>query len=120
MNPFSKPAEELSREAKEYLDLRLDDIKLRTAKGLSISLSKLVGMLVIVGVALGLLLILSFGLILLLGELTGSYAWSAIGVAVLQGVALWILIRKRDGLFKDTFVPVFIDLLFSDDDEDEK
>lgn len=120
MNPFSKPAEELTREAKEYLDLRLDDVKLRTAKGLSISLSKLVGMFVIVGVALSLVLVLSFGIILLVGELVGSYAWAAIGVAVLLGVALWILIRKREILFKDTFVPVFINLLFSEDDEDEK
>ena len=120
MNPFSKPAEELTREAKEYLDLRLDDVKLRTAKGLSISLSKLVGMFVIVGVALSLVLVLSFGIILLVGELVGSYAWAAIGVAVLLAVALWILIRKRESLFKDTFVPVFINLLFSEDDEDEK
>lgn len=120
MNPFSKPAEELTREAKEYLDLRLDDVKLRTAKGLSISLSKLVGMFVIVGVALSLVLVLSFGIILLVGELVGSYAWAAIGVAVLLAVALWILIRKREILFKDTFVPVFINLLFSEDDEDEK
>lgn len=120
MNPFSKPAEELTREAKEYLDLRLDDVKLRTVKGLSISLSKLVGMFVIVGVALSLVLVLSFGIILLVGELVGSYAWAAIGVAVLLAVALWILIRKREILFKDTFVPVFINLLFSEDDEDEK
>lgn len=120
MNPLSKPAEELTREAKEYLDLRLDDVKLRTAKGLSISLSKLVGMLVIVGVALSLLLVLSFGIILLAGELLGSYAWAALGVAALLGFALWILIRKRETLFKDTFVPVFIHLLFSEDDEDKK
>ena len=118
MSNFSRPAEELSREAKEYIDLRLDDVKLRTAKGLSVTASKLVGLFLILGVGISLMLVLSFGLILLLGELVGSYAWSAIGVAVLQGIGLWILIRKRNSLFKDTFVPLFVKLFFSDDDDD--
>ena len=117
MSNFSRPAEDLSREAKDYVDLRLDEVKLRTAKGLSVTASKLVGLFLILGVGISLLLVLSFGLILLLGELVGSYAWSAIGVAVLEGIALWILIRKRNDLFKDTFVPLFVKLFFSDDDD---
>ena len=117
MSNFSRPAEELSREAKEYVDLRLEDVKLRTAKGLSVTASKLVGLFLILGVGISLMLVLSFGLILLVGEITGSYAWSAIGVAVLLGIALWILIQKRNALFKDTFVPLFIKLFFSDDDD---
>ena len=117
MSNFTQPAEDLSREAKEYIDLRLEDVKLRTAKGLSVTASKLVGLFLILGVGISLMLVLSFGLILLIGELVGSYAWSAIGVAVLLGLALWILIRKRDTLFRDTFVPLFVKLFFSDDDD---
>ena len=117
MSNFSKPAEDLSREAKEYIDLQLDNVKLRTARGLSVTASKLVGFILIMGVATSLVLALSFGLILLIGELIGSYAWSAIGVAVLLGIGLWILVRKRDNLFKDTFVPLFINLFFNDDDD---
>jgi hypothetical protein len=120
MTPFTQPAEDLSRKAKEYIDLRLDDVKLRTAKGLSITASKLVAFFLIIGVATSLLLALSFGLILLIGELVGSYAWSAIGVAVLEGIGLWILIARRDHLFKDTFVPLFINLFFNDDDDHDK
>ena len=117
MSNFSKPAENLSREAREYIDLQLDNVKLRTAKGLSVTASKLVGLFLILGVGISLMLVLSFGLILLIGELVGSYAWSAIGVAVLLGLALWVLIRKRDTLFRDTFVPLFVKLFFSDDDD---
>ena len=117
MNNFSRPAEDLSREAKEYIDLRLEDVKLRTAKGLSVTASKLVGFFLILGVGISLMLVLSFGLILLIGELVGSYAWSAIGVAVLLGISLWILLRKRDSLFRATFVPLFVKLFFSDDDD---
>ena len=118
MSNFSKPAEDLSREAREYIDLQLENIKLRTAKGLSVTASKLVGFILIIGLASSVVLALSFGLILLIGELIGSYAWSSIGVAVLLGIGLWILIRKRDSLFKDTFVPLFINLFFNDDDKD--
>ena len=117
MSQFSRPAEELSREAKEYIDLRLEDVKLRTVKGLSITASKLVGMILLLGLAINLVLVLSFGIILLVGELVGSYAWAALGVAVVLGIALWILVRKRDSLFKDTFVPLFVKLFFSEDDE---
>lgn len=118
MTPFTQPAEDLSRQAREYIDLRLDDVKLRTAKGLSVAASRLVGLFLILGVGIGLMLVLSFGLILLVGELTGSYAWSALGVALLQGIALWILIHRRNDLFRDTFVPLFVQLFFNDDEDE--
>ena len=120
MSNFTQPAEDLSHKAQEYIDLRLDDIKLHLAKGLSVSVSKLVGMILILGVATNLVLVLSFGIILLVGELIGSYAWSAIGVAALLAIAVWILIRKRESLFKDTFVPLFVNLLFNDEDDEKE
>ena len=120
MTRFTEPAEDLSRRAKDYIDLRLDDVKLRAAKGLSITASKLVAFFLIIGVGTSLILALSFGLILLLGELIGSYAWSALGVSPLRPVGLWILIRRRDHLFKDTFVPLFINLFFNDDDDEQE
>ena len=117
MSNFSQPAEDLSRKAKDYIDLRLDDVKLRAVKGLSLSASKIVGIILLLLLGTNLVLVLSFGLILLLGELVGSYAWTALAVAGVLGVALWILVRKREALFKDTFVPLFVKLFFSDDDD---
>jgi len=63
------PVKGLSDEAREYLDLRLDDVKLRTVRGLSVAMSRIVTTIVILSVASALLLVLSFGLILLLGKL---------------------------------------------------
>ncbi|MBR1706809.1 MAG: hypothetical protein IJ721_08520 [Bacteroidales bacterium] len=117
MSEFSQPAEDLSRRAKEYIDLRLDDLKLRTAKGLSVSVSKLVGVILVLGVVSTLLLVLSFGLIMLLGEIIGSYAWAALGIAALLGIGLAVLLRCKDRLFRDTFVPLFVKLFFGSDED---
>jgi hypothetical protein len=120
MNRFTQPAEQLTSEAKDYIDLRLDEVKLAAAKGLSVSVSKLVGLLLITSVATNLILVLAFGLVLILGEIIGSYAWAALIIAAILGVAVWILISKRDALFKNTFVPVFVKLFFPADNDDEK
>ena len=61
MSNFTQPAEDLSSRTKEYVDLRLDELKLAAAKGLSITASKLVGLLLITGVATNLVIVLSFG-----------------------------------------------------------
>jgi len=120
MSNFTRPAEDLSQKAREYVDLRVDEVKLAATKGLSISLSKLVALILIVGMATNLVLVLSFGVILLVGELIGSYAWAALGVALILGICLWILIRKKDTLFRDTFVPMFVKLFFPEGDEDKE
>ena len=41
MVSFTRPVQDLGKEASDYIDLRIDDLKLRTAKGLSMTLSKL-------------------------------------------------------------------------------
>ena len=118
MSEFTRPVEELSGEAKQYVDLRLDELKLRTARGLSITLTKLVGLFLMLGVLTALLLVLSFACVLLLGELLGSYAGAAFivaGVLLVGFILLWVY---RERLFKNTFVPLFVKLFFpSQDDE---
>ena len=65
---FTAPAEDLAGKGKEYLDARVEDVKLRLVKGLSISVSKLLGLILFLGIVSAFLLVLSFGLILLRAE----------------------------------------------------
>lgn len=119
MSDFSKPAEDLVQAAKEYADLRVDDLKLRSAKVLSITVSKLLGLILILGVVLALLMLLSFGFVLLVGEWIGSYAWAALIVAAVVAIILLVLLKVRDRLFQESFVSLFVKLFFADDEEAE-
>lgn len=120
MSEFSRPMERLTESAREYLDLRVDDLKLRTAKGLSISLNHLLSMILVLFCALVVLLALSFACILLLGQVTGSYALGALIVAVLFAILTWVLFRMRGKLFLNGFIKMFIGLFFEEEDEDEQ
>lgn len=118
MSEFTRPAQETLEAAREYADSKADELKLQVAKGLSESVTKIITILVLVLVASTLLLVLSFGLILLLGQLMGGkYAIAALLVAAVIGIILALLIVFRDKLFRNTFVPVFVKLFFPLDDD---
>ena len=119
MEGFSAPAGELASEAREYIDLKVEEVKLRTAKGLSVSVSKLLGMVLILGVLSSVLLVLSFGCILLFGEAIGSYGWAALSVAGVLIVLLVVLFFLKDKLFSGSFVKLFIKLFFGDGEDDK-
>ena len=115
MGEFTRPFEDLGKEASEYIDLRLDDIKLRTAKGLSMTLSKLLYMLLVLFVVSIVLTAVAIGGVMWIGEMIGSYAGGAAIVAAFFLLILGVLILLRKRLFRDTCVPLFIKLFFDDD-----
>lgn len=115
MVSFTRPVQDLGKEASDYIDLRIDDLKLRTAKGLSMTLSKLVYVLLVLFVVSIILIAIAIGGVMWIGEAIGSYAG---GAAIVAGVFLLVfgvllLLRKR--LFRDSFVPLFINMFFDDD-----
>ena len=120
MSEFSRPVENLSQSAREYLDLRVDDLKLRTAKGLSISLNHLLAMILVLFCAMIVLLALAFGCILLLGQVIGSYALGAFIVAAFFAVLTFVLFRLRSKMFLNGFVKMFIGLFFEEEDEQDE
>lgn len=111
---FTKSAEEFAQSASEYIDLKIDDLKLRTAKGLSLTLNRI--LLAILFLSLGSIVLTAtaFGGVLLLGDLIGSYAAGAFIVAGFFLLLTVILFAVRKKLFLNGFVQMFIRLFFED------
>ena len=116
MNRFSRAVEDLSRNSTEYVDLKIDEVKLKTVKGLSLTLSKLLWM-VLFGLILSIVLMsLGVALVFTFGELLGGrYALGALLVALIFIVILAVLYFVRDSLFKNSFVPLFVKIFFGDE-----
>ena len=115
MSDFTRPIEELGAEASEYVDLRINELKLTTAKGLSMTLSKLLYMLLVLFVVSIILTSLAIGGVMWIGEMIGSYAGGAAIVAAVFLLLLGVLILLRKRLFRDTFVPLFVKLFCEED-----
>lgn len=77
----SRPAERLAEDAAAYIDLKVDELKLRTAKGLSVTLNRLIISILFLTLGSIVLMALAFGGVLLLGDIIGSYAAGAFIVA---------------------------------------
>lgn len=115
MGDFTRPVEELGKEASDYIDLRISELKLGAAKGLSMTLSKLLYLLLVLFVVSIILTSVAIGGVMWIGELIGSYAGGAGIVAAFFIIILVVLILLRKRLFRDTFIPLFVNMFFEDD-----
>lgn len=114
MSDFTRPVEDLGQKTTEYIDLRVDELKLKTAKGLSLTLSKLLYMLLVLFVVSIIMISIAVGGVMWIGEMVGSYAGGAAIVAAFFLLVLGVLVLLRKRLFRNTFVPLFIDFFFED------
>ncbi|MCQ2146715.1 MAG: hypothetical protein MJZ16_04275 [Bacteroidales bacterium] len=117
MGEFTKPLEDLSKNAAEYVDMKIEDVKLRTVKGLSVAMNKLIVALILLFVASIVLLAAALGCTLLLGDILGSYAAGAFIVSGVFLVLLIILYLFRNKMFLNSFLRMFLNLFFTDDEE---
>ena len=88
---FINSLEELGKSATEYADLKIDDLKLRTAKGLSVTLNRIILAVLFLSIAGIVLTSAAFGGILLIGKLIGSYAGGAFIVSAFFLLVLIVL-----------------------------
>lgn len=118
---FSRPAERLAEDAAAYIDLKVDELKLRTAKGLSVTLNRLIISILFLTLGSIVLMALAFGGVLLLGDLIGSYAAGAFIVAgfFLLLLLMLLLYFVRNKLFLNGFVKLFVGLFFENDGPEE-
>lgn len=113
-NDFIKPAQDLGKSAAEYVDLKLDELKLRTAKGLSIASQKLIVAIMLITLAGIVLTAAAFGGVLLIGKLINDYAAGAFIVAGFFLIVLIVLFLLRNKLFMGGLVNMFVRLFFED------
>lgn len=117
MDDFTKPAEELSREALEYAELRINKLKLGISKDAAVILGRIFGMLAMLLVGMTALTAAAFGLVLIIGEAIGSYAGGAFIVAGALAAIVAVLFLLRKKLFLNTFVRLMVRLFYNKDEE---
>lgn len=118
MSELTRPVEELGKEASEYIDLSIKELKLSVAKGLSVTLSKLLYLLLVFFVVSVILTSIGIGGVMWIGELIGSYAGGAGIVAGFFLILLLVLMLLRKKLFRNTFIPLFVKMFFEEDKQD--
>lgn len=102
-------------DVRNYLDLRLNELKLKTIDGLSIGVSRVLSMMLVIMLGAIVLAAFAFGTVLLLGDLIGSWAGAAfiIGGVFLIILALLLIFWKR--LFVNIFVKLFIGIFYENE-----
>lgn len=103
---------ENSPELRRYIELRINEIKLKAVDGLSVGVSSVLALMTILVVGAIAAAAFAFGLTVLLGELIGSWAAAAFIVGGLFLIVLAVLIFLRKRLFRDLFVKLFISIFY--------
>ena len=111
---FIRPAEDLGKSIVVYTDLKIDDLKLRTAKGLSVTLNKVILTILFLSIGSIVMMAAAFGGVLLIGDLIGSYAAGAFIVAGFFLLVLLVVYLLRDKMFLGGLIRMFIRLFFEE------
>ena len=100
---------------RNYLDLRLNELRLKAIDGLSVGVSRVLSMMLVVMLGAIALAAFAFGIVILLGERLGSWAGAAfiIGALFLLVMVLMLLLWKR--LFVNIFVKLFISIFYENE-----
>lgn len=107
--------ETLESDIRKYMDLRLEDLKLKAVDGLSVGVSRVLSMMVIIMLGAIVLAAFAFGTVLLLGDLIGSWAAAAFIIGVVFLVALAVMLLFWRSLFLDIFVKLFIGIFYGNE-----
>lgn len=109
------PKERPDHEIRKYLDLRLDDLKLKAVDGLSVGVGRVLSLMVILMLAAIVLAAFAFGTVLLLGDLIGSWAAAAFIIGGVFLIALLAVLMVWKKLFVDIFVKLFIGIFYENE-----
>lgn len=114
-NDMAEGQERMVSDIRNYLDLRLNELKLKTIDGLSIGVSRVLSMMLVVMLGAIALAAFAFGAVLLLGDLIGSWAGAAFIVGGIFLIVLSLLLIYWKRLFVNVFVKLFIGIFYEND-----
>ena len=114
-NDMAEGQERMVSDIRNYLDLRLNELKLKTIDGLSIGVSRVLSMMLVVMLGAIALAAFAFGTVLLLGDLIGSWAGAAFIVGGIFLIVLSLLLIYWKRLFVNIFVKLFIGIFYEND-----
>lgn len=106
---------DMEPDVKKYLNLRIDEMKLKAVDGLSVGVSRVLSLMVVVMLGAIVLATFAFGIVLLLGDLIGSWAAAAFMIGGVFLVALVVILFVWKKLFTDIFVKLFIDIFYGNE-----
>lgn len=115
LEDFSKPLTETIANAEQYIEAKTDEMKLRSARGLAVGLSRFLTSMILVAVTITLLSLLALALVLVFGDIVGSYALGTLIVAGIWLILLIVLIAVRKKLFVKAFIKLFMGIFFSEE-----
>lgn len=110
--------EDLTASIKEYLELRIDEIKLNVAEGLALIISKFISTLILIflgAIAVG---YLSYAFGSWIGDLLNSAELGALITAGVIIILMIIVFLCRNRLFSDSLIRMFVKLFFNRDEKE--
>ncbi|MFA7033994.1 MAG: phage holin family protein [Bacteroidales bacterium] len=116
---FTQPVSDIGDSAKEYVNIKIDEFKLKTTKQLSSAVNIIFAWILIAFVAIFTLSFLAVALGLWVGELLSSqvYGFLIVGGVFLLVTIVLIICRKK--LFINAMVRTFVKILFKNDEDEE-
>lgn len=100
------------KEARCYVDAQVDNLKLRTIKGLSKGTSSLASLLIIFILFGTFVTVLSAAFVLWIGKALNNYVLGAFIVAGVLLIVIMVLYLLRKRLFHNWFVPMYTDVFY--------
>ena len=104
---------EISHTAKEYINLKMDEYKLYGVENLSIISNKVLVILIATMLGAVILQLIGFAFAFFIGWLLNSTALGFAIVSLVFGMALWLIYIKRDTLFINRMVQMYMRMFFN-------
>ncbi|MBR2437843.1 MAG: hypothetical protein IKB26_02245 [Bacteroidales bacterium] len=104
--------EDIQQTIKDYVNLRVDEYKLKGVENFSILSNKVLVILISTMLGAVMLQLLGFAVAFMIGEITGSTALGFGITAIVFAIALIAIYAKRETLFLNRMVKMYVKMFF--------